>query len=113
MYYYEETGERGKEIREGDRVQCTVNHPDDSLDLMKGDYGTVIVVLQGSYQGIGVRWDTVLRDGHSLFDRCEDHHGWWMFPGDIKLCGRGSGVHDNVAYEPANSAEILGMLGMK
>lgn len=69
------------ELYEGSRVRCVRSAGGPSI----GDSGTVVCFKEGGKWMIGVRWDTYQNHLHSLGDRCDRGHGWWMVTGDIEL----------------------------
>lgn len=70
--------------KNGDRVE--VIETDGALKV--GEKGTVLVAEGGS---VGVVWDNHI-GGHSLDERCEYGHGWWIDPIRVKLIGGGEEV---------------------
>ena len=103
----------GSSIQIGDRVICTVDHPDDNPDIICGSLGTVVVFDEEFYRHIGVEWDNEIKDGHSLRSsgvHAKDGHGWWMKEQEIEyaMC-----EYPEEDFEPAEPAAVFAMLGMK
>lgn len=72
----------------GDRVVSLVDYPDDNINIMAGDTGTVCYV-DGSDVGyslisVGVKWDKDV-EGHSCGDTCEYGFGWNICSDEIEL----------------------------
>ena len=109
QYFYTD----GSPIEIGDRVICVIAHPDDNGDIYAGDFGTVVTFTDdGYYRPIGVSWDNQIVNGHELFandkPNAADGHGWWVHEKEI-----GRAFPEQAAFEPAASADIYAMLGMK
>lgn len=70
----------------GDRVVCTVNHPDGHKAIVIGTTGTVVGLETCRAK---VRWDFSVPQGqsHSCGGRCENGYGWNVFFDDIEFEG--------------------------
>lgn len=67
----------------GDRVESIVDHPALNADIVIGTQG-VVCETSGSTV-VGVRWDIMLRRGHSCDGRCDKGYGWRVFMNNIRL----------------------------
>ena len=110
QYYYFD----GRPITIGDRVMCVIDHPDGNESLHVGDLGTVTVFTDiDYYRPIGVEWDHLIEKGHSLWARDQenaaDGYGWWVLEKEIYTLA----PDVQPEFEPAESGDILAMLGMK
>lgn len=70
----------------GDRVVCTVDHPDDNRGILEGDTGTVLLDNDGIGEvWVRVRWDKENPQNHSCDGLCERGHGWKVPNGYLRL----------------------------
>jgi hypothetical protein len=73
-------------FKEGDRVECLVDHPDGNHTLLMGSIGTVKrIYTRGDYGRIGVEWDVEVEEGHDLSGACKDRYGWNVNAKEVKL----------------------------
>ena len=86
----------------GDRVMLSVNAPDGNDFLRAGMLGTVRVVEDNGT--CGIRFDACDSSLHSLGDRCEDNHGWYVVPAELTLAVE----HED--FEPEDEACLLDFL---
>lgn len=76
----------------GDRVESIVDHPESSEEIVIGTQG-VVCETSGSTV-VGVRWDIMLRRGHSCNGRCDKDHGWRVHMNKIRLVSEQPFVED-------------------
>lgn len=67
----------------GDRVESIVDHPQLNADIVIGTQGVVCETIGPAV--VGVRWDIMLRRGHSCNGRCDKDHGWRVDMNEIRL----------------------------
>lgn len=68
----------------GDRIEAIATHLIRNSCISKGDTGVVCDVSDPNF--VGVRWDRRLSVGHNCQGNCDDGHGRYVYPGEIKLC---------------------------
>lgn len=68
----------------GDRVVCTVDHPDGNYKIYKGYTGTIRHDRDRFPYRYGVEFDKDI-DGHSLDGLVNNNQGWWMREDELKL----------------------------
>lgn len=93
----------------GDRVICTVDHPEGNKGIVAGMTGYVCSFnewrAEMGFSSIGVCWDENIGSGHNCADTCEWGHGWYMREESIAE----EPVSD---FEVATDDELMGFIGI-